>query len=274
MLYSLYFVTIIAVIFLYFTTLFLIAQKLKNNSIVDIGWGFGYVLVAIASILFTLFTGMAGGLDLFKLISAFLMIGWGMRLSTYLFFRNRKKTEDYRYQNMRKKWGNKQVSKAFVNVFMVQAGFTFIIAAPIYFAFMNNAQAVDNIMTMKVFIPLILGVLIFITGFIFQAVSDHQLKRFIRTRKNREEIMDRGLWKYSRHPNYFGESLMWWGQFIIVMLNVNYLGLIAILSPITITLMLLFVSGVPLLEKSYTNNPAYQVYKQKTPVFFPWFPKK
>jgi len=268
-----YFVGVFAVLLTYFTTLFIVAQKLKNNSIVDIGWGFGFVLVATFSLIFTHLSGLGGGLDLVKFISAGLMIIWGLRLSTYLARRNIGKPEDFRYVNMRKKWGNKQALNAFFKVFMFQAFFTSIIALPVYFAMINPAVSMANVLTLLVIIPLLIGVLGFIKGFFFQTVGDAQLKKFIETRRSREEVMDKGLWKYSRHPNYFGESLMWWSQFFIVALSLNFLGLIAIISPLVITYLLVFVSGVPLLEKRYDNNPAYQEYKKRTSKFIPWFPK-
>jgi len=270
-----YFLGVIAVLLVYFVTLFIVAQLIKNNSIVDIGWGFALVLVAIFSLLFVYLTGLGGGLDVLKVVSAMLMIAWGLRLSIYLFIRNVGKPEDYRYVNMRKKWGNNHpMLKAFLKVFMTQAAFSFVIGAPIYFASINNIVLLGDFFKPIHLIPLLLGVVVFIIGFYFQTVGDAQLKRFIATRKSREEVMDKGLWKYTRHPNYFGESMMWWGQFILVALSVNYLGLIAIISPLTITLLLVFVSGVPLLEKRYDNNPAYQAYKKRTTKFIPWFQKK
>lgn len=270
-----YFAFVITVLFLYFTSLFVIAQKLKNNSIVDIGWGFGFVLVAVTSLLYTHFSKMGGGLDVFKVISSLVMILWGLRLSIYLLIRNYGKPEDYRYVNMRKKWGdNNPELKAFVRVFMFQALFTLLIATPIYFAMMNMIAPRGSFPSLLSLIPLIIGLIIFVIGFIFQTVGDAQLKRFIKNRQDREQVLDTGLWKYSRHPNYFGEAAMWWGQFIIVMFSVDLIGLVAIISPLTITLLLRFVSGVPLLEKRYADNPKYQEYKKVTPVFFPWFPKK
>ena len=101
-------------------------------------------------------------------------------------------------------------------------------------------------------------------------VGDYQLARFIKTRKDREAVLRTGLWRYSRHPNYFGEILMWWGLFLIV-LPLPY-GWMAAVSPLTITWLLAFVSGVPMLEKRYENNPAYQAYKKRTNALFPWKP--
>jgi steroid 5-alpha reductase family enzyme len=116
------------------------------------------------------------------------------------------------------------------------------------------------------------GVLVFAVGFAFEAVGDAQLRAFVRDPANKGKIMTAGLWKYTRHPNYFGEATLWWGIFIIAMsCGVNP---VAVVSPITITLLLLFVSGVPLLEKTMKNRNGYAEYAQKTSLFFPWFPKK
>jgi steroid 5-alpha reductase family enzyme len=263
-----YLIGVVVLVFIYFTTLFLIAQKLNNNSIVDIGWGFGFVLIAIYSLIFTLATGYHRGITPFTLISSGLMILWGLRLFLYIGIRNIGKPEDFRYVNMKKKWGNNRPRlQAFLKVFMTQAFFMMIVAMPLYFAFLNQ-KAVSN----GTWIVTIVGTLIFAIGFFFESVGDAQLKKFLKTRTDRSQIMDRGLWKYTRHPNYFGEAMMWWGQFIVVMLNT--LGFISIISPVVITYLLVFVSGIPLLEKRYQDNPAYAAYKKVTSPFFPWFPLK
>lgn len=118
----------------------------------------------------------------------------------------------------------------------------------------------------------IVGAVIFLIGFFFEAVGDAQLRAFVKTRTSREQIMQTGLWKYTRHPNYFGEVTMWWGNFVIV--ATTSLGLIALISPLIMTWLMLFVSGIPMLEKKYDNNEAFQAYKKRTNAFFPWFPKK
>ena len=263
-----YFLGVIALVFIYFSTIFLFAQKLKNNSIVDIFWGLGFVLIAIYSLLFTLFTGFNGGLDIYKIVSAGLIMLWGLRLFLFIGIRNFGKPEDFRYVNMRKKWGtNKPALQAFLKVFMLQGFFTLLVAAPIYMAMLNtkNPDLLMMILT-------IVGAVIFLIGFFFEAVGDAQLRAFVKTRTSREQIMQTGLWKYTRHPNYFGEVTMWWGNFVIV--ATTSLGLIALISPLIMTWLMLFVSGIPMLEKKYDNNEAFQAYKKRTNAFFPWFPKK
>ena len=118
---------------------------------------------------------------------------------------------------------------------------------------------------------MIAGSLVWITGFLFQTIGDFQLTRFAKT-KQPGQIMQTGLWKYSRHPNYFGEIAMWWGIWLMVA-TLPY-GMWAIISPLTITFLLAKVSGIPMLEAKYKGNPAFEAYKQSTPALIPWFPKK
>jgi steroid 5-alpha reductase family enzyme len=117
-----------------------------------------------------------------------------------------------------------------------------------------------------------IGFLVWCVGFFFEAVGDAQLARFKRDPGNRGKIMDRGLWRYSRHPNYFGEALMWWGIFLVA-LEVPY-GWTTVVSPALITFLLVRVTGIPMLEKKYAGNAKFQAYALRTSAFVPWFPKK
>ena len=165
---------------------------------------------------------------------------------------------------MREKWGNKVNINAYFKVFMLQGMLMSIIALPIIF-FNSSIISKFNIIN-------IIGILMWIIGYYFEVVGDYQLKRFIKNPNNKGKIMTYGLWKYTRHPNYFGESVMWWGIFFIT-LN-SPLGYIGIISPTLITYLLVFVSGVPLLEKKYESNKEFQDYASKTSKFIPWFTKK
>jgi len=257
-----YFIGVLLLILLYFIILFIVAQKLKNNSIVDIGWGFGYVLISIYTIIYHLINK---SLTLLIGVVTGLVILWGLRLFLYIGIRNFKKPEDYRYVNMRKKWEGKNIYiQAFLKVFMLQAFFMLIISMPIYIAVLSE-KTISNIW-------IIIGSILFLIGFYFEAVGDLQLRNFVKKRTDKSQIMDKGLWKYTRHPNYFGEVLMWWSLFIIVVTSTY--GLIGLISPLVITLLLLYVSGIPLLEKKYVDNPNFIEYKKKTSAFFPWFPNK
>lgn len=248
----------IVVIFIYMTIFFTIAQVVKNNSIVDMGWGIGFVVIAI----YTLFA--SENYNPRSIMITGLVALWGIRLFYHILKRNWGKSEDFRYVAMRKNWGKWVVPKGFIRVFMLQGALMLIIAYPII---MNNDSSTGNLGILE-----IIGLIIWVVGFIFEALGDKQLKAFISDKKNKGHIMKQGLWKYTRHPNYFGEATMWWGIFIISISSKS--GIYGIISPIIITLLLLFVSGVPMLEKHYENNKEFQAYAKVTSKFLPCFSKK
>jgi len=252
------FLLALIVIIAHFTVFFIIGQLLKNNSVVDIGWGLGFVVLVVVGLL-----TQSGANILALVISIFVSI-WGLRLTYYIAKRNYKKPEDFRYQNMRKKWGNKVAINAFFKVYMLQALIMYIVAMPILVAFNGGTNEYNIIVS--------LGVLVWLIGFIFESVSDAQLRKFVKNNKNKGKIIKSGLWRYTRHPNYFGEATMWWGLFLIAL--PSELGLLAVVSPLLITYLLLYVSGVPMLEKKYENNEEFQEYKKTTSKFFPLPPKK
>jgi steroid 5-alpha reductase family enzyme len=168
-----------------------------------------------------------------------------------------------------------------LQVFLLQGFFQFVIGLPILVAANSGFDFINSILMPEVpdgfsaglyhEIPILIGSLIWLLGFFFQAVGDYQLARFSKTKKP-GQIMQIGLWKYSRHPNYFGEICMWWGIWLTV--ATLPLGIYAIISPLTITFLLAKVSGVPMLEKKYEGNPDFEAYKKRTRALFPWFPKK
>lgn len=257
-----YSIGLVVLVLLYFSTLFIIAQIKNNNSIVDIGWGFGFVLISIYTIVYSLITAT---LTIYILAVTIAVIIWGLRLFLYIGIRNIKKPEDFRYVEMRVKWGNKNHRvQAFLRVFMAQAGFMLIISAPIYIIYLNNIAY--NI------VWLIAGAVLYFVGLFFESVGDYQLKEFIKKPENKGKIMTSGLWKFTGHPNYFGETMIWWG--IWVMVIASSWGFLATISPLVISFLLLFVSGVPLLEKKFKERLDFQEYMKRTSVFFPWFPKK
>jgi steroid 5-alpha reductase family enzyme len=193
-----------------------------------------------------------------------MVILWGLRLAIYIFIRNRGKKEDFRYAKWRKDWGKSWILRSYLQVFILQGFFMLSIAYPLFLYDSNQVKALNCLD--------LIGMLAWLLGFFFEAVGDHQLSRFKQDPANKGQIMDQGLWRYTRHPNYFGEALMWWGIFVLT-LNTS-LGWAAIFSPVIITTLLLRVSGVPLLEKKYADNPQYRDYVRRTSSFLPWFPKK
>ncbi len=252
------FIQVAVAVFIYFLIFFLVAQVIKNNSIVDMGWGAGFIVVTLVALF------SQGTYTERSLLVAALVFIWGGRLSYHIVRRNWGKPEDFRYAKWRKEWGRWLVPRAFFQVFMLQGALMLVIAYPII---LINANSTPGLRFLD-----FLGLLVWLTGFYFEAVGDKQLAQFKQDPANKGHIIKTGLWKYSRHPNYFGEATMWWGIFILA-LSVPQ-GWTGIISPLTITGMLLFVSGVPMLEKKYQDNKEFQAYARVTSKFFPWFPKK
>lgn len=247
----------ILLIFIYFLSFFVVGTIVKNNSIVDIGWGIGFVFVAW----YRLITDASATLPVY--LMTLLISIWGLRLFYHILKRNRGKGEDFRYAKWRQDWGKWLIPRAFFQIYMLQGFFMFVIALPVIL-----------VPTEDIGFSLILGLLgplVWVKGFFFEAVGDHQLKVFLRDPANRGQLMTTGLWRYTRHPNYFGEATMWWGIFLLAL--AGGAPLITILSPITITFLLVKVSGVPLLEESMKKKPGYEEYAKRTSVFVPWLPK-
>lgn len=243
---------------IFFSLVFLIAQSKKNNGLVDIAWGLGFVIVAVYSFFASDFRTERAALV------TILVTLWGVRLAYYLFRRNWNSQEDYRYVNMRKRWGTKFVYlKMFLNVYILQLVLLFIIAQPIL---LINTSANEGLVLLDY-----IGLALWIIGYFFEVVGDYQLKKFKSKQENKGKLMKDGLWKYTRHPNYFGEAVMWWGIFLIVLSLPN--GWVTFYSPLIITLLLLFVSGVPLLEKRFKDHPDFKDYASRTSKFIPMPPK-
>lgn len=256
---SIYLQVLILVV-VYFVILFIIGHVLKNNGLVDIGWGFGFVLIA----LYTLFRG--GNYDAASITTTVLVSIWGLRLFYFILKRNWGKPEDFRYAGFRKKWGNRfPVLKAYFQVYFLQTVFMYVIALTV--VSINSLPDKKSILFFTA-----LGTAVWVLGFFFEAIGDRQLKQFKSGGRNKGRIMKTGLWRLTRHPNYFGEATMWWGIFLISLVSGRWY--INLISPVTITFLLLFVSGVPMLERKYADNPEFIEYKKVTSKFIPWFPKK
>jgi len=240
------------------SSVFIFAAIKKDNSFADIAWGPGFIAVTLIAFLYNkiheprhfLITG--------------LIFLWGTRLALHIFLRHRGKTEDERYRAMRAQWNNHILLNSFLRVFMAQGLILLVIASPLILINNTNHYPLN-------FFDL-LSVMLWTIGFFFEAVGDWQLTQFLKKSSNKGHILTTGVWRYTRHPNYFGEITMWWGIFLIV-LHLP-MGFFTVISPLTITYLLLFVSGIPLLEKPFENNPEFQEYKQTTNALIPWFPKR
>ena len=252
-------------LFIYMSVVFFIALAHKNNGIADVAYGWGFVLLA-------LFTFIVGAPGLAGLIATLLSIIWAARLSIRIFTRNHGKPEDYRYAEMRAKWGKNAAVNSFVQIFMLQGLIIFLVALPVSLLNIYGAGLGLSVVAY-------LGLIVWLKGFFFEAVGDWQLAKFLKDPANKGKVMDKGLWHYTRHPNYYGESLMWWGlaivSFSVLMVAKGAVfSLLPFIGPVLITFLLLKVSGVPLLEARMAGRPEWEAYKAKTSVFLPWFPKK
>jgi steroid 5-alpha reductase family enzyme len=246
------------VLFCFMTLVFMLALKLEDNSIVDVAYGIGFLLVGWAA-----FIGYAEAQARQLLLLALVSI-WGLRLAAHIGLRKLKENgEDPRYAQWRESWGETFVWRSFLQIFMLQGAVIYLVALPLLLVMHDSGAPLG-------WLDLI-GVLIWTFGFVYEAVGDWQLKQFKSNPENRGRIMRYGLWRTTRHPNYFGEATLWWGIFLIAL--GAPLGWLAIISPVLIDFLLLKVSGIPMLEERYADNPEFQEYKKHTNALFPWFPK-
>jgi len=254
-------ITVAISVLVYFVIVYWIARSIKDNSIIDIAWGGGQVI--IATTLLVVFEDM----NIVRALVSLLVIFWGLRLAVHIGLRKVGKPEDWRYAAWRKDWGNTYWWRVILQVYVLQGLLMLIVATPLYIVTHDSNISIDeNIWFTTV------GASVWWFGFLFESLGDWQLVQFTKGKKNKGKIMQDGFWKYTRHPNYFGEVTQWWGLFIIV-IPLNY-GLLAIVSPLLITFLILKVPGITRLEDKYKTNKAYQKYKKKTPAFFPLPPRK
>ncbi|MFX1376344.1 MAG: DUF1295 domain-containing protein [Promethearchaeota archaeon] len=253
----------------YLIIAFIVGTIKKNNGLMDVFYGPGYFSVALTSLI--LFFMINGIVDIRQIIVTSLVFIWAVRLGTYVFIRNRGKPEDYRYRAMREKWKTNIVLKSFIRVYFFQGIVIFIVAFPVWFINISVNPPILSILDFAG-ITLWLGALIWLIGFLFETIGDYTLYKFLQKPENKGEVMDRGVWKLSQHPNYFGEVTQWWGIYIIAL--ATPFGFISIFGPIFITYMIIKVSGIRLLDKRFESDDKYSEYKRRTSVFFPWFPKK
>jgi steroid 5-alpha reductase family enzyme len=234
--------------------------KLVNASIVDPFWGSGFVLLAV----YYYFNSL--GDPTRKLIVLIAAIVWGLRLFAYLFWRNIGNPEDYRYAQFRQHYGAERYWWfSFFQVFLLQGFLLWIISLPLlaaqYFGLSKSIGLLD-----------FLSIVLWIIGFMFEAGGDYQLVKFKANPANKGKVLDTGFWKFTRHPNYFGDACVWWSFALFAIAAGSY---VPIISSVVMTILLMKVSGVSLLERALKKNkPAYEEYSRKTPSFFPWFPKK
>lgn len=252
-------ITFAATLVLFFL-LWLASLALRDASIVDVFWGAGFVgIAAVAAV------GAPGALPR-RLLLLTLVAAWGLRLSWHLFRRNRGHGEDFRYQKMRRHHGPRFWIVSLGTVFGLQAVLQWIVSLPVQLAMLAPEPADLGILDL-------VGTALFAVGLAFEAVGDRQLARFRADPANRGRVLDRGLWACTRHPNYFGDALVWWGLFGVA-LSTPY-GWLGIVGPALMTFLLVRVSGAALLERTLAKTkPGYQDYIARTSAFVPWPPKR
>jgi len=242
------------------TILWVVSVFLKDVSIVDIFWGFGFVVIGVY------YYWQTVGWETRKLIVLVLVIIWGLRLTAHLAYRNIGKGEDFRYRGFREKYGaHRYWWFSFFQVFLLQGVLLWLISAPLL-----GAQYYNTLPRFTVWD--VLGMAVWLTGFVFEAGGDFQLARFKADASNKGNVLDTGFWKYTRHPNYFGDACVWWGFGLLSIGGGSY---IPIYGPVLMTFLIVRISGVFMLERSLTGSKSrYSDYIRRTPAFFPWFPKK
>jgi len=246
------------VIFAAMVLLWIISLIVKNSSIVDIFWGAGFVISGWLAFFLT-----PQGLLARKILIMVLVTIWGLRLAGYVLWRNAGKPEDFRYAKWRSESPQIWWWKSFFQVFLLQGFLMWVIATPLLAAqFTSTPLGILDY----------LGILFWLIGFFFEAAGDWQLSRFKSNPENKGKVLDKGVWHYTRHPNYFGDATQWWGYYLIA---ASAGGWWTIFSPIIMTFFLLNVSGVAMLEKTLKDTkPQYRDYIARTSSFIPWFPKK
>lgn len=252
-----------AVTVLAFVALWLLSLRLHDVSIVDAMWGPAFALGPSVTLL------LDGTVSPRRVLVLSLVWLWGLRLGLHLFIRNHGKPEDYRYAQMRAEHGARFGVRSLFTVFLLQAVLVWVIGWPLRAVFDANARGEITLSDWIATTVVLLGVIV-------ESVADLQLAQFKRDALQRGRVMDRGLWRYSRHPNYFGDAVVWCGFGVFGLTDArgwDWLG--ALLGPLLMVFLLLRVSGVALLEQTIvTRRPAYADYIARTSAFILWPPKR
>lgn len=243
--------------------LWLLSIRLRDISIIDIFWGPAFGIVAIVG--YVLSDGH--GIDVRRTLITAFTVAWAARLGVYLYWRNHGKGEDPRYTAaFRDRITTNLHWLTLTKVYLLQGFLVWLISTPV-----QLAQYLVQPPTLGV--PAVVGAVLWVIGYTFEAVADWQLARFKADPANRGRVLDHGLWRFSRHPNYFGNACLWWGLWLIAC--DHPIGLVTLFAPVLMTHFLLNVTGKKLLEKRMSRaRPEYAAYIARTPGFFPWFPRR
>jgi steroid 5-alpha reductase family enzyme len=245
----------------YLLIFFGIARLVGRYNVVDVAWGPGFGLLALVALALAGGYGSPGR----KALLAAATLVWGLRLGGFIAWRSRGKGEDPRYAEMLDKAPGNRAAYALRKVFLLQAGLIWLISVPVQ-AGMFQRGGGGWAATAGV------GVVLWLGGLVFESVGDWQLARFKADPAHKGRVMDRGLWRYTRHPNYFGDACVWWGLFLISL--GSWWGLIAVYSPVVMTFLLAGGSGKPITEGRMAARPGYREYVARTSGFLPWPPRR
>ncbi len=234
-----------------------IGARIGRHNVVDVTWGGGFVLIALISAV----TGTGEGWR--RILLLVLVAVWGLRLALHVFQRSRGHGEDPRYDELLSKAPGNRTLYALRKIYLTQALALWFVSLPLQVSAVAHGSVLPVV---------VVGVLLWLLGWTFETVGDAQLKAFKADASNKGKIMDRGLWSWTRHPNYFGDSAVWWGLFLVS--ASAWPGVFTLLSPIAMTYFLVFATGARLLERSMEKRPGYREYQQRTSYFFPLPPKR
>lgn len=247
-------------IFLAVTMMFFWAVKIKRYAIIDSFWGMGFVIVSWTTILFL--TSTFSHIHLRSLIVATLVTLWAIRLSTHITLRGVKRGEDERYLNLMMNWKRWPLFQRYLKIFILQGFLILVVSYPLIRLFTTSTEKQPDFGILD-----LLAILVFFKGFLFETIADYQLAVFCKNKKEKTFIQT-GLWRYSRHPNYFGEIMLWWGLTFLTFLGT--FDIFVFVAPIIMQLLITYVSGVPMLEKKFISYPGYKEYQLKTNKLLYW----
>jgi steroid 5-alpha reductase family enzyme len=253
-----YYPTLAFLLWGYMSLWFLISLFKRRNDVADVAWGLGFVLLAWTSFFLSGSSGTRG------ILVGSLVSVWGLRLAWHIHARNQGKAEDYRYAAWRREWGTWFYLRSYAQVYLLQGTLLFLVSMPVMIINKSEGKALNVLNG--------IGVCVWLFGFLFESVGDAELARFAKDPLNKGKLLQSGLWRYTRHPNYFGEVAQWWGIWLLAPGVPD--SSFAIIGPLSITVLILKVSGIPMLEKKMAENPDFAEYKRRTSVFLPWFPRR
>ncbi len=243
------------------SALFLVSRKLRRVDVVDVGWGLSFVAIAVTGYF------LGGGHQVpfsTKTLVLVLVLVWALRLATHIGRRLLKsKSEDPRYTELRSRWKSQSGLQTFIRIFVVQSFLSLLVSIPIIHIHLLQEPEWSWLA--------VVGLAIWVIGFVIEVVADHQLATFVANPANKGKLMTKGLWSLSRHPNYFGELVMWWGVAVVCLGTPH--GWVGLGGAVAITYLIVFVSGLPPAEKRASTKPGWEEYKRTTSILIPAKPK-